>query len=139
MCRLKGIWRINNDSFFFLLLLTIIIIFNPHLRICFYWFFKERERNINRLPPVCTSTRDQTRTPGVCSDWESNPQSWCTGQCSNQLNHSPGDNDSSLKYIFAQTRKRFLLGTNTPDPKTSLIKSMALTSLSHSWPSPQIP
>lgn len=51
--------------------------FNPHLRTCFYGFFRdrgrgggkgERERNIGRLPPPRTPTQDQG----------SNPQPGCT-------------------------------------------------------------
>ena len=30
------------------------------------------ERNINQLPFVCTRTRDQTCSPGMCPDWELN-------------------------------------------------------------------
>ena len=51
---------------------------------------KERERNINWLPVLQPLTRDQTRNPGVCPDWESNQQPFalqnnadqesCTGQ-----------------------------------------------------------
>ena len=32
--------------------------------------------------------RDLTLNPGMCPDWELNPQtSWCTRQCSNELSH----------------------------------------------------
>ena len=33
-----------------------------------------QDRNINQLPPAGTLTRDQTLTPGMCSDRESNPR-----------------------------------------------------------------
>ena len=35
---------------------------------------KERERNIDQLPPICAPARDQTRNLGMCSDQESNLQ-----------------------------------------------------------------
>ena len=33
---------------------------------------KERERNINLLPPIHALTRDLAHNPGMCPDWESN-------------------------------------------------------------------
>ena len=46
----------------------------------FFFFFREegRKRNINQLPPIHiltgTPTSDQTHNPGICPDWELNPQ-----------------------------------------------------------------
>ena len=39
---------------------------------------KERERDLERLPSICTPTRDGTRSLGMCPDRESNwrPFSW---------------------------------------------------------------
>ena len=33
---------------------------------------KDRERNIDWLPLLCPPTRDQTRNPSMCPDWELN-------------------------------------------------------------------
>ena len=35
---------------------------------------REKERNMDWLPLIRAPTRDQTRNPGVCPDWESNLQ-----------------------------------------------------------------
>ena len=32
------------------------------------------ERNINQLPLACAPTGDLARNPGLCPDWELNPQ-----------------------------------------------------------------
>ena len=42
---------------------------------------------MDRLPPTHTPTWDSTCNPGMCHDWESNQQSWCTGRHSNQPSH----------------------------------------------------
>ena len=40
---------------------AVSLFFNPHLRICLLIFReKDRERNLNWLPPTCTPTGDQT-------------------------------------------------------------------------------
>ena len=35
---------------------------------------REKERNLDQLPPQRTLTGDQTCNLGVCPDWESNPK-----------------------------------------------------------------
>ena len=86
---------------------SIYWVFNPHLRMCSLILEtkegREREtsmweRNINQLPLIHDPTRDQTHTPGMCSDQE--PNLWPFGvyqhsvgiytnihQHSNQLSH----------------------------------------------------
>ena len=56
----------------------VIFIFNSHRRICLLILEREegrkRERNIDRLPLICTLTRDRTCGLGTCLDWGSNQQ-----------------------------------------------------------------
>ena len=35
---------------------------------------RERKRNTDRLPAICTPIRDGTGNLGMCPDWELNPQ-----------------------------------------------------------------
>ena len=49
---------------------------------------RERERNIDQLPPVHTLTGDRTGNRGTCPDWEIAAATfWCPRWCSNQLSH----------------------------------------------------
>ena len=63
--------------------------FNPPLRICFYWFTeRERLRESYQLPPICTSSRNQTCSLGMCAGWGLNQQLfWCMVSCSSQQSH----------------------------------------------------
>ena len=74
----------------YLFLIVAFILFYPHLRIfvVVHCFFRDRgrareernmvvERNINWLPHVHAPTGCGTCNPGMCLDWESNPQHWC--------------------------------------------------------------
>ena len=57
--------------------------FYPHPRMCLLILERGKgrqrekeismqESNIDRLPPVCTPTRDRTPNLGMCSEWELN-------------------------------------------------------------------
>ena len=58
---------------------------------------------------------DQTRNPGMCSDWESNPQPfWCTGQCSNQLSHPARASFRLLHLQILQTKATKISFSSNP-------------------------
>ena len=64
-----------------------------------YWFQRKKywcERNIDRLPPAQAPTADQTHNPGMCPDWESNPQPFSA------WDNAPNDwvTPAGLTYIF---------------------------------------
>ena len=73
---------------------------------CVYWFLereegRERERNINWLPPVCAQTRDWTHNAGTCPDKESDPQPFCAVQDDTPTNWAtwPG-REFLFSYVF---------------------------------------
>ena len=87
------------------IVVLFVYLFNPHLR-AFFSLHLEREkgreegkeRNITERETLigCPHTpglgiREWTCNPGICPNWESNPQPWLPGQLSIQLSlSSPG-------------------------------------------------
>ena len=65
----------------------------PHPRICSQILEREeggereRERNIDRWPPIHALIGDQICNPGMGPDQDLNPHFCCTGGSSNQLSH----------------------------------------------------
>ena len=53
---------------------STFILFFKFYKICLLIWERERERNINQLPPYCAPTRDQTYSLGMCPDWNLNLQ-----------------------------------------------------------------
>ena len=52
---------------------AVLFIYLSSSRICLL-IFRKRERNTNRLPPICARTGNRTHNPSMCSDQESNPK-----------------------------------------------------------------
>ena len=72
---LEKIWCSVLVTFFFKSSLDAMIIdFRDAMIIDFRERGREKDRNIDWLPPVCTTTRDRTSTLGVCPDRGSNLQ-----------------------------------------------------------------
>ena len=78
--------------------MLFINLFNPHPR-TFFMAFRELgreretlmwERNIDWLPSVCTLTRAQNPSLGMCSDWDSNLQHFSVHDNAPTEPHWPG-------------------------------------------------